>query len=212
MVYIYLVLIFLALILIYMGVEDCNKFAPLKIKFLCNIVYLGLLIRFIILFMFTIWNNIIYVYYVSPAYFLNYLVIPIAALISYYVLIRSNKAKFVLIISLSAFICIQYIISNIIFDAKLYTNSSFGYWFSLMHINILNAVYVVTFFLVLIATLMNYKKIKDSYGKKMLLFSSIFSIVEGFIFIMKINFFPVLVINDICWMLTLNYCIKKLKR
>ncbi len=212
MVYIYLALILLAIILIYIGIEDCNKFAPSKIKFLCNIVYLGLLIRFIILFLFTVWNDIIYVYYISPAYFLNYLVIPIAALISYYVLIRSNTAKFVLIISLSAFIFIQYIISNIICDASLYTNSSFGYSFSLNHMNILNIMYVIIFLLILIITLINYKKIKDGFGKKMLLISCVFTIVEGMIFIMKANFFPVLLINDICWMLTLNYCMKKLKR
>lgn len=211
--YIYSVLLLLMIILLYNGLAVSFKHAPIKIKILSSITAILLSFRYFALILLLTLKNIKYLYMLKPFYFFDLLCIPITALITIYILARNDKIKFYVIFIISGIFSLVYGYIIYSFDGALGIASNYGYIMFFLKNNYVYGAYliVITIFLITTALLLGNKN-SNKLGIILCFISSILTICELIVNFMGITLFPNMIIGDICWVITLNYSLNKLKK
>lgn len=205
-------LILFMLLIIYEGFRNNLKYAPSKIKIICTGIFTAMALRYATLLIFFIVRNIKYLYLLKPIYFLNFLCIPIGALITIYILIRNDRIKFLYMFPLSAALILFYGYLIYKCPVKLNVDILYGYYMNFINSQYIYIGYMVINVLFIIFSINIYNGNIDKKGITFVLISSILLIVEAVMYLISKNIFVHLIIGDISWMITLKYAISKLNR
>ncbi|MCY6483181.1 hypothetical protein OW763_02275 [Clostridium aestuarii] len=211
-IYIYLVLLLFMIVVIYEGLTKSSKYAPTKIRRLSRGVFVGMLLRYITLLIMFAVQNIKYIFIVKPIYFLNLICVPMAALITIYILIRSEKINFSHMFFISGILTIIY--AFIIYKYPVITmlDLKYGYYMKFIKMEYICGAYIlINIFLIMIAINFCNKNV-DNKGIALIIISSITLIIENMLIILGKPIFMESVIGEILWLVSLNYVINKLKK
>lgn len=211
--YFYLILLLLIFVLLYKGISFSMKFAPAKIKLLSIFAFILLTLRYIALLIFLASQTIKYLYLFKPIIFLNLLCIPILALISIYILARKDKLKLSYFIIVSTIILLLYIltVTKLQVNIEIYRNLGYKMYFS--NYKLIEGIYLIIntiFFFSAILLLSN--SITNRFGMWLALISALIAMLEIIVKTLGISLFPMLILGDIFWIITVVYALFKLKK
>lgn len=212
-IYFYIVLLLLNVIIILCALDRCVK-CPAKIGILSSIVLVLLLARYISLFIMYISKNINYMYMLKPFYFLYVICIPICSLIITYIVIRNDKLKFMHVIIISSVIIVIYelLITKIPVYISINEDCGLGYVMVLKEysffIDIFSLIVNIIFLLVAISL---FNK-KNTYALFLMMLAALTSIICIVISYTGIYTMPQCVLGELLWIITLNYCLGKVKK
>jgi hypothetical protein len=200
------------LFITYEGFKKSLKNTPNKIRLICIFVFTGILLRYLCLLGLFLARNIGYLYILKPFYFLNLICIPIAALITLYILIRSDKIKFSNIFLISGVLVLIY--SYLIYSKpiKIEVSLLYGYYMEFIDNPYIYVVYMLASVLFVILTLLHLKENIYKIGAILVVISAVGLIFEGILNLSSKGIFETLIISDVLWIITLNYGISKLKK
>ncbi|WP_268047926.1 hypothetical protein [Clostridium ganghwense] len=200
------------LIVIYEVFKKNNKQSPTKIKILCTILLIGMTLRYLVMILMFLVQNMSYLYLLKPLYFFNFICIPIAAFITLYILIRNDKINFSYIFFISAVLAGIYIFFIYKYPVSLKVDRYNGYFMEIIQASYVYIAYMLVNVFLVILGVKFYKKNIDKKGIILFILSAIFLIIETMLFFIGKWIFVNIVISDILWMLTLNYVLSKLKK
>lgn len=213
-IFTYIFLLLLMIIMIINGIMFCLKYAPLKIKNLTLFVLALITLRYITLIIFYTQKSINYLYSLRFFYFTNILCIPIIAIIVIYILFRSDKIKFKLILIISMILLVlfsTFIIAWGTINLTILNNSL--YTISIDSENIINIFYVIINVLFIVASMYVLNKPNiNKIGVRLIILSSIVVIFEIVLSFFGICVLPEKIVGDILWVLTLNYALYEFKK
>ncbi len=209
--YIYIVCLLLMFIVLYLGVTQVFSYAPIKIKSICIITFLLVLLRYSTLLIFLLFDNIRHVYILKHLTFLNIIYIPLLIFISFYIGYRNSKMNIGYFYYIFYIAIIFYGIS--IFKIPIQTYISPVYGYNLIMLSILPYIVLITInvfmFIVLVKVYKYPYCIKVSILYQCL--SSIFMVITICIALMNVEFMGIIIIAELMWMATLNYNLKRFK-
>ena len=204
-----LILIFL----LYIGFSSSIKYSSKRIKILSLIACITLSLRALSLFVLSLSKSMILIYLSKPLVFLDFIGLSLAAVISVYIILRSDKFKFSYI-SIFLFITIGFYIVLIILSPYSVQGMLEGYGFSinLKYIEYVYIFYILinTIFLTAACNMLN-KDFIDKKGTVLIIIASIVSIVEILSVILGYRLLQEVIFMDIFWMIVFNYSTNKLK-
>lgn len=212
MVNIYLVLLIFVTIITFEGIKTCNRSSPHKIKIFSNIVYFSLFFRFLSLMLLFFINDLNYLFFLKPLFFVNYLVVPAAAIVVVYILMRNDKLDFTYAFILLGIFIVIYIVLIYKVPAFIVTNTYYGYITDFYKNSYVNYGYFVLMAGIIISCIHKYDKFKDKFGIIICIGATLVTLIEIALCILNIRIFPHIILSDICWVLTLNYSISKFKK
>ena len=212
MFYVYSFLLILIFFILFKSIYSCRKSVPIKIKVL-SLCALGVLaIRYIVLLVLFLINSIKYLYLLKSVYFLNFLVIPIIALIALYILGRSDKIKFNLVYLITGAMSIVYIIAMVISISSVVL-TQFGYTIRIVHPMFFIYGYILlSIGLVAISAALLKKKHINKFGAYLTFFASIIGACELTLAVFGIRIFPQNIIGDVMWMLAFAFAIEQFEK
>ena len=211
-IYLYPALIIISLLFIFIGIYLSWGFAPKKIKVFSIILFFLLTLRYIILEIFIFRNNIIFLYVFKPLFFINYLCIPMVALVSIYITMRNEKIKFSGIFPLFLVFFLLYFIVIYILPCSIKLSENYGYNIYLINSSFIKLfdVLVNVFFLVIAVNLL-YKKHLDIRGIYLIIVASLLSTIEAILPINSGEIFQQNLLSNFIWIITFVYALNKLK-
>lgn len=211
-IYIYFGLLIIVSVLIFRNLRINKVYSPFKIKVLCSCVLVGMLLRYISLFFMLIVQNIEYLYLLKSVYFLNFITIPITALIVLYIVIRRDKINFSYAFFISAIICVLYGLLIYIFSININTDFICGYYMNFINIEYVYVFYMIIFVVGIIVALNFYNKTIYKIGVILFIISSSALVIEFLFSLIGKGIFVTPVISDFLWMGSLNYALQKLNK
>lgn len=211
-IYIYFCLLVIVTVLIFRNLRINKIYSPFKIKVLCGCVLVAMLLRYVSLFLMLIVQNIKYLYLLKSVYFLNFMTIPIAALIILYIVIRRDKINFSYAFFISAIICVLYILLIYIFSVDINADFICGYYMNFINIEYVYVFYMVIFVLGIIVALNFYNKTIYKIGIILFIISSSVLLIECLFVLIGRGIFVTPIISDFLWMVSLNYALQKLNK
>lgn len=212
-IFTYIFLLLLMLIIITNGIRFCFKYAPLKIRILSLFALIALACRYITLLIFYMHKSINYLYSLRVLYFLNILCIPIMAFIILYILFRSDKIKFELIIIISFVLVLLFSIIFINAKINLFVSDNSFYTMTINSAIFVNAFYLIINILFMVTSIFILNKSNiNKVGVILILLASTVAICEMILSFIGIALLPEKIVGDILWAITLNYALYKLKK
>lgn len=211
-IYIYFSLIMFMFIVIYEAFQRNNKYSPVKIKILSTIVLMGMLLRYLVMLLMFMVQNIRYLYLFKPLYFLNFVCVPIIAFIIFYILMRNDKINFLYIFFISGLLVGFYIFFIYKYPITLKVDIYYGYFIEIMQIPYLYVIYMLFNVYAIIFVVNLYNKNVDKKGIGLVILSASVLIIESTLLFTGKEVFLNIVISDVLWILSLNYSLTKLKK
>lgn len=215
LLYAYVTLLLLVIFFVFFGFKVVNK-VPKKIRNLSIITLIFILIRYTVLILMFLQDNLKYMYMLKVFYFLYFISIPMCGMISLYILLRSDKINFSNVSLISLILITLYLITilKIPADITLSSNYVLGYTIKLennfFYIDILYLIFNVIF-LIISVNIFNKNK-SDKFGSSIAIFSSLSTIVTIMLPYVVDNVLPQYVIGELLWSVTLVYCLKKIEK
>lgn len=211
-IYIYFLLIMFMFIVIYEAFKKNNKYSPIKIKILCTIVLMGMLLRYLTMFLMFIVQNIRYLYLLKPLYFLNFICIPIIAFIIFYILVRNDKINFSYMFFISFLLVGFYIFFIYKYPITLKVDIYYGYFIEIMQVPYAYVIYMIFNMCAIIFAGNLYNKNVNRKGIVLVILSASILIIEAILSFIGKEIFLNIVLSDILWIISLNYLLGKLKK
>jgi len=212
-IFTYIFLLLLMLIIITNGIIFCFKYAPLKIRILSLFVLIASACRYITLIIFYMHKSINYLYPLRFLYFLNILYIPIMAFIILYILFRSDKIKFELIIIISVILILLFSIIFINAKINLFVSDNAFYAMTITSPIFVYAFYLIINILVMVTSIFMLNKSNiNKMGVIFILLAATVVVCEIILSFFGIAFLPERIIGDVLWAIALNYALYKLKK
>jgi hypothetical protein len=210
--YIYLILQLLVVFLIYYGFTFIKRYAPPKIRILSVSVFALLITREISLLILFLWENIMYLHLLKPFVFLNLVAVPLAALICLYILARNDKVNFSYSFVVAAILLITYILFINKIPQVVQSSERFGYYISMLK-PLPAAFFYIGFntLVIIIAILQVGKPTVNSLGLYIIILAALMTVGETILSLLGIELLVHSIIGDVCWILSLNYSILRLK-
>ncbi len=209
-VFIYISSILLMFIICLEGSRKALR-APYKIKFISILVYFFMILRFTSLGLLLFINNIKNLYWLKWIYFLDFLAVPTAMIICFYICIKNNK------FNLRYIICIMLIILSIlmIFISKYSLKMNiFNEQFYIMKLLAPINIYIFFIIINLVLLILCFMKHSNKHINKTILylifFSIIINIADIILSIFNVNVFPPNVLGNIIWIYTLYTSVNKI--
>lgn len=212
MVNIYLVLLIFVTIITFDGIKTCNRSSPHKIKIFSDIVYFSLFFRFLSLMLLFFVNDLKYLFFLKPLFFINYLVVPAAAVVVIYILMRNDKLNFTYSFIVLGIFTVLYITLIYKFPTFITTSIDYGYITDFYKYSYVNYGYFVLMAGIMISCIHKFDKFADKFGINICIGAILVTLIEIALCILNIRIFPHIILSDICWILTLNYSISKFKK
>jgi hypothetical protein len=212
-IFTYIFLLLLMLIIITNGIIFCFKYAPLKIRILSLFVLIALDCRYITLIIFYIHKSINYLYSLRVLYFINILCIPVLALIVLYILSRSDKIKFKLIIIISLILVLLFSILIINGSISLIVLNNSSYTMIINSPSFVKVIYLIINILFMVASIFILNKSNvNKRGISIILLASIVVTCEILLSFTQMSLLPEEIVGDIFWVIALNYALYELKK
>lgn len=211
-IYIYFLLIMFMFIVIYEAFKKNNKYSPIKIKILCTIVLMGMLLRCLTMFLMFIVQNIRYLYLLKPLYFLNFICIPIIAFIIFYILVRNDKINFSYMFFISFLLVGFYVFFIYKYPITLKVDIYYGYFIEIMQVPYAYVIYMIFNMCAIIFAGNLYNKNVNRKGIVLVILSASILIIEAILSFIGKEIFLNIVLSDILWIISLNYLLSKLKK
>lgn len=200
------------LVVVYKGFKENIKRSPYKIKIICIFIFTTIYIRYIILITFFGIQNIKYLYLFKWGYFLNFIAIPLTALVCIYIAMRNYKVKFAIIFPIGAILLAIYVYIITKYLVVIRVDTVFGYYMKFENISYAYVVYMLLNVIFIVVTLNIYKRGLDRKNIILIICASLMCIVETLMFLIGRGIFIELILGDMLWILTLNYSISKLRK
>ncbi|EJO5348972.1 hypothetical protein NRP93_003123 [Clostridium botulinum] len=210
--FIYIALILLMFIICIQGSKIAIK-APHKIKVISMTIYFFVFLKCIALGLLLFVSNIRNLYWLKWVYFLDFLAIPMAMLICFYICIRNNKLNLkyiisimVLIIAILILLISKYSLKITMFNAQYYI------------MELLTPINIYLFFILinLVFLILCFVKYNNKHINKgvlyLMFFSSIINISDIIISFLNINILPPNILGNVIWMCTLYIAVNKIIR
>lgn len=210
--YFYFLLLLLGFILLYRGISFIFYFAPVKIKLITIFAFILLGLRYITLILFLLCNSIKYLYLFKPLVFLNFLAIPVLALVSIYILARKDKLKFNYCITASFILLALYIIVLMKLPVEVDLYKNLGYRVIFAGSNVTDYAYlIINTVLFFISLLLGDNNIKKT-GMWLISLSAFVTMLEIVLKLLGVTIIPVLLFGDLIWIITADYALNRLKK
>lgn len=211
--YIYLIAILIMFMLIYEGITTSFGYAPRKIKAITIIAMVLVAFRFLSLLLLFLYNKMQYVYLLKPLIFLELFYMPIIIFICIYIYSRNDKIKLSFFYVLCGIFIVTYFF--LIIKAPLVTNISSIYGYSITLKNGFNSYLVLlcinTFVFVLGFRIYGFKY-SNKPGVIMIMVAAFITVISIIISALHAEFVGVIIIGEICWMMTLDYGLRKFRK
>jgi len=214
-VYIYLILLLLVLLSVLSGINLCLR-CPKRIRILSFTILILLFLRYVSLFIMYINNNIGYMYIMKSIYFVYLACIPISGIIILYILSRKDNIKFLHITIGSFTFLIMYFLlfPKVSVSIGIIKDAALGYSMNLQN----NFLYIgIVYFALNIVLLMFYIDIINSSntnrtGMILAVCSSLSTVTAVILPYIGIEIMPQYLWGEFMWIITLNYCLSKVKK
>lgn len=208
----YIILLLLIFFLSIQGITYCFKYAQKKIKVLCSIPFMLIVLQVSIQLIMIFINNIGLIYYFRFIYYIPFLSMPIIAMVSTYIFARSDKFKFNFIIIIASIITLIYILmlTRLDISIRLWGNLTYQVVSNNNIYEFLTCLILNCIFLFIAFRLVN-RKLRNKIGLIFILISSIVSICETIFAYTGLNIFPQSLIGLSLWIITTNYALSRLK-
>lgn len=210
--YFYLIILLLMIFIIYDGFNKTTKYAPNKIKLICSVIFILLTLRYVCLIYMFFADNIAYLYFFKPVFFLNFIYIPLGILVTTYILMRNDKIKFSFIFLIAVILggVYLYLIYNL--PIRISIGSFDGYYMQFVNKNIVFIPYIILN-LILLGLIWTFclNRMKKT-GRVLLLLSCSLVIIEASLIMLGFGFIEHIVISDVVGIFALNYSIERLKK
>ena len=215
LLYTYIILLLLIIIAILVGIK-LSAGVPNKIKILSSITLILLFLRYISLLIIFLQDNIKYMYMLKLFYFLHFTCIPILGIICLYILLRNDNINFQYVLMASFVYIILYFIWILRTSANviLFNNYNFGYIINLAnnlwYVDIIY-IFINVSFLIAAVNIFN-KDRSDKVGGALVIFAALSTIVIIMLPYLVDNFIPQYVLNELMWVIAMDYCLAKVKK
>lgn len=208
----YIFIIFIVLLLMFEALY-ISKFSPNKIKVAAVAVILTMIMRYASLLMLSLAYNIKYLYLLKPLLFLNFLSVPLFALIALYIFIRRDNINFSYIFSIAAVMISLYGIMIYKCTVLIQGNNIHGYTIYFAKDMYLYWIFVIvnTMTLFLAMALVRNKNV-NKLGITFVIIASLVTIVELILWIIGMKISQENVIGDMLWAVTIVYALNKIKK
>lgn len=210
--YVYFILILVSIFLFVYGIT-LSLSSPIKIRILGICISIGMILRYIVLILMFLCQNVKGLYSLKPLFFLNLLLIPAAVCVILYIFARNEKIKFNIIFILGTLFLITYIFIISRFTTVVEINGKFGYIINFTYRHIIEIVYFVynIIFLFLSIFLLNKKGI-IKMGVFLVLISSALSVTEVIASYAGIILLPQRIVGDFLWTITFIFALNEVKK
>ncbi|MGH4124968.1 MAG: hypothetical protein ACREV6_18790 [Clostridium sp.] len=209
---IYFLLLLVMVLLLYGGIISSLVYAPKKIKIVSVITMSLMTFRYIaLLILFTIKNQS-YLYLLKPLVYANLLCIPICGILSVFIFSRNNKIKLKKILFMCVMLCIAYILVVYKSPANIDISNNCGYTIELQLEAYCYIVLLIINSILFIKGIKLYNKIyANKLGAVLITIASSITLLSVLITSINSNF-PMILLGDIAWIVTLDYGLIKFKR
>lgn len=209
---IYFLLLLLMVLLLYGGIISSLAYAPKKIKII-SIMALSLMsFRYVALIILFTFKNQSYLYLLKPLVYTNLLCIPICGILSVFIFSRNSKIRLKKILFMFAVLCIAYFIVIYKSPANINISNSCGYTIELQLEVYCYIVLLIINSIFFVQGINLYNKIYAcKLGAVLIVIASSTTILS--LLLTSINSkFPLILLGDIFWIITLDYGLIKFKR
>lgn len=211
-IYIYLTLILSMILILALGYKNSVKRAPNKIKLVSLAAIIAMALRIIMIIIFFIIDNMRYLYFLKPFYFMDFISVPMAAMVVIYILNRNDRIKFLWVFPICGVLVAAYAYLIYKYECILHIDNLCGYYMEFFNAPYIYVGYMLTNVLFIILIIMIYRKNIDKCGVALVVLSCVILICENLMHLFGMDIFHNLILGDILWMITLNYSIIKIKK
>lgn len=210
--YIYIFLLLIMIILLFISF-NLRVNCPKKIKAITTIVIICIALRYAVLLILFLVNNIKYLYLLKPLFFMNLIAVPIITLTVLYIFMRNDSINFSYIFTAMAAIILLYVITMFKNKCLIENYNNCGYIITFLQGKYIYWTYTIWNTIILFFTiiLMNKNNV-NKLGMILIMVSSMIAIAEYIILIVGITMPEIGLIDDSMWMIALLYALHKVKR
>lgn len=208
----YIFIIFIVLILMFEALY-ISKFSPTKIRVAASIVILMIIMRYVSLLTLSLSYNIRYLYLLKPFFFLNFIAIPLLALIVLYIFIRKDNINFSYIFGVMAILIALYVVMLYKYTVLIQVNDIYGYTMYFAENMYLYWVFIIlnTAILFLDTALIKDKNV-NKLGMILAAAASLVTVIEYVLWIIGIKAFQENIIGDMLWAISVVYALNRIKK
>lgn len=208
----YFLLLSIMVVLLYEGIISSLVYAPKKIKIISTMALILMTSRYIALIILFIIKNQSYLYLLKPVVFTNLLCIPVCGILSVSIFSRNNKIKLKKILLMCTMLVIGYFIVIYKSPANINISNSCGYTIELQLEFYCYIVMLIINSIFLIKGIKLYSKTyANKLGAVLIIISSSITLLAVLLTSINSNF-PMTVLGDIFWILTIDYGLIKFKK
>lgn len=208
----YIVIVFIIFILMIQALY-ISKFSPNKIKVAAIIVIMIMLLRDISLMVLSLAHNIKHLYLLKSIFFLNFISIPLLALIVIYIFIRKDNINFSYIFIIAIVLAGLYGIMIYKCPAIVQINEIYGYTIIFAKDLYLYWICVTVNTVILFVTIaLSKNKNINKLGISMIICASFITIIELILWIIGIRILPENVVGDMLWSIIIVYALSKIRK
>jgi len=188
------------------------SYAPKKIKIISAMALIIMAFRYIALIILYTIKNQSYLYLLKPVVYANLLCIPLCGILSVLIFSRNNRIKLKKILLLSMILFIAYFILIYKSPANINVSNICGY---IIELQLQAYGYIILLIINSIFLFIGIKLYNKVYSSKLgailIIMASSFTLISVLLSSIDSNF-PMLLLGDLSWILTLNYGLMKFKR
>lgn len=207
--------IFIIFIVIFLMIKALyiSKFSPAKIKIAAIVVIIIMMMRYFSMLILSLAYNIKYLYLLKTFFFLNFLGVPLLALIVLYIFIRKDNINFSYVFIVAVAMISIYGLMIYKCAAVIYGNCIYGYTMEFTEYMYLYWIFIIinTMILFLAISLIKNKNV-NRLGISLVIVASLVTIVENILWIIGIRIFQESIIGEMLWTITIVYALNKVKK
>ncbi|MDP4090623.1 MAG: hypothetical protein Q8930_15335 [Bacillota bacterium] len=210
--YIYILTVMLLMVVCINSIYTARKHAPAKIKALAVSVLIIEALRLIACAVLFSCDNIIFLYILKYFSHLNSAVVPIAALISFYIFYRSEKIRFDYVIIPCVLIVICYLAAVFNLDYYIKRTELYGYciyfenWFYVQFIQIILLSFILAGGILALG-----RKVANNKGLMLVVMAAAAAAAEVVMQAFNVELLANCILGDAVWLLVLQYALNTMK-
>ncbi|MBV7272151.1 hypothetical protein JMF89_02065 [Clostridiaceae bacterium UIB06] len=208
----HILIIFIVLILMFEALY-INKFSPTKIRVAVSIVVLMIIMRYVSLLILSLTYNIKYLYLLKPFFFLNFIAVPLLALIVLYIFIRKDNINFSYIFGVIAVLIVLYVGMIHKYVILVQVNDVYGYTMYFAKNMYLYWVFIILNTVILFLDMAFIKdKNVNKLGMILVVTASLVTISEYVLWVIGMKILPENIAGDMLWAVSMVYALNRMKK
>lgn len=210
--YIYVFIEMLMIIIGLKAIDTAKRHSPRKIRGVAVFVLTLEIIRFAANILLFISKNILFLYTLKFFALINLVVIPITAILCFYIFLRSDELNFDYIIFACAILFIIYAFTAFNMDYFIQRTNSFGYFITFQQWVYIELALIAILSSVLVASIITIgRKVSNNIGLMLIIVATVIVVAEIVAKLFEIQVMPNLLFSDFVWILVLQYALSTFK-